>query len=492
MKNFFITAIIFTCTLNIVDAQVSFVSNGQQLNRLAGRGVLVSDFNDDGYPDVFVVNEDGPEGNGYRVYFNDGDSKFTDSGQLLANPFSSSGKADIADIIGDGEFEIITGKTIWLHDSNGIFSADTSLFLNSSNDDIYLCRFADLNNDGLIDVFAMVFGTLDLEGRVYLNNGQGKLNDTGQRLGKGSQADVELGDLNGDGYIDAVITGWRNVSTDPCPNRIWLNDGRGNFTETGQVLDEVMRHVHGLTLGDIDSDGDTDLIFGIQTNAPFVRVFHNDGTGRFTAIQNCGSRAVEDLKLADMDNDGDLDLVLACNGPNEIWLNNGSGSFTNSGLRLGSEWTWGIDVGDFNNDGKLDVVAVNMAFDMLNTEPWYIARGRYAEVWLNTTQTTAVENENSETHVPESIELLNNYPNPFNPTTVISYKLSASSNVKLTVHNLLGQKIKTLVNSFQHAGEHKVVWNGTDEFNDSVGSGIYFYSLSTSRGSIQRKMMLLQ
>ena len=61
MKNFFITAIIFTCTLNIVDAQVSFVSNGQQLNRLAGRGVLVSDFNDDGYPDVFVVNEDGPE-----------------------------------------------------------------------------------------------------------------------------------------------------------------------------------------------------------------------------------------------------------------------------------------------------------------------------------------------------------------------------------------------------------------------------------------------
>ena len=64
--------------------------------------------------------------------------------------------------------------------------------------------------------------------------------------------------------------------------------------------------------------------------------------------------------------------------------------------------------------------------------------------------------------------------------------------MKLTIYNLLGQKIKTLIHSFQSAGEHSLVWDATDEKNNSVGSGIYFYCLQTNEIYLQKKMVLVR
>jgi hypothetical protein len=468
-------------------AQLSFVNNGQQLNKLAGRGVLLSDFNGDGFLDAFVVNENGPEGDGYCVYFGNGDGQFNDSSLQLINPIDWSGKPDIGDINGDGRLEVVTGRTIWFHDSNGNFSLDTDAFTDSDNAEFGQGKLADLNGDSYLDFFTITFSSTGTKGGVYLNNGHGQFSDTGQRLGNGSQAAVELGDLNGDGYIDAVITGWRENSSNPCPNRIWINDGHGNFSETGQALDEAMRHVHGQTLGDIDNDGDNDIVFSIQTNAPYARIYRNDGTGYFTVSQSCGTSSAEKVKLGDMDGDGDLDMVLACNGPNEVWLNNGGGTFTDSGLRLGSEWSWGIDVGDLNGDGKLDVFAVNMAFDYLTADPWYIARGRFAEVWLNTTPTTSIEGENSGTKLPNYFQLDQNYPNPFNPSTNISFSVGTYSHTSLRVYDMLGREVATLVNEQKPAGRYTVQWNAA-----GMSSGVYFYKLQTNEMTLQKKMILIR
>ena len=93
---------------------------------------------------------------------------------------------------------------------------------------------------------------------------------------------------------------------------------------------------------------------------------------------------------------------------------------------------------------------------------------------------------------PKESTLGQNYPNPFNPSTVISYQLSVSSNVKLMIYNVLGQKIKTLVESFQNAGEHSLVWDATDERNNPVSSGIYFYCLQTNEMNFQKKMILVR
>ena len=104
---------------------------------------------------------------------------------------------------------------------------------------------------------------------------------------------------------------------------------------------------------------------------------------------------------------------------------------------------------------------------------------------------TDVQHE-KELGIFENFQLNQNYPNPFNPSTRIIYSLPVAGNVKISVYDILGQKVQTLVDSFQNAGEHSIVWYGKDESNNPVGSGIYFYSLTTSNGSIQRKMVLLQ
>lgn len=100
--------------------------------------------------------------------------------------------------------------------------------------------------------------------------------------------------------------------------------------------------------------------------------------------------------------------------------------------------------------------------------------------------------EKADEQLPKSINLNQNYPNPFNPSTVISYFLPNSSSVKLIVYNLLGQKIKTLVNSYQSAGEHSVVWNGTDDNNYEAISGVYICRMEADEKSFQRKMLLIR
>ncbi|HEX9653213.1 MAG TPA: T9SS type A sorting domain-containing protein [bacterium] len=92
--------------------------------------------------------------------------------------------------------------------------------------------------------------------------------------------------------------------------------------------------------------------------------------------------------------------------------------------------------------------------------------------------------------LPSTVRLLNNYPNPFNPSTNIAYVLPNSALVKLTIYNIMGQKIRTLVNENQSAGEHRLEWNGTDDNGRTVSSGVYLYRLETP-GAVQTHKMLL-
>jgi hypothetical protein len=88
--------------------------------------------------------------------------------------------------------------------------------------------------------------------------------------------------------------------------------------------------------------------------------------------------------------------------------------------------------------------------------------------------------------------LNNNYPNPFNPETTISYSLSESQNVKIEIYNVRGQLVRTLVNENKAAGNHKVVWTGVDNNNRSVSSGIYYYKMTAGKYSSSKKMVLMK
>ncbi len=89
--------------------------------------------------------------------------------------------------------------------------------------------------------------------------------------------------------------------------------------------------------------------------------------------------------------------------------------------------------------------------------------------------------------LPESFELLQNYPNPFNPTTNISFSLPNAENVNLSVYNVLGQKVLTLVDGQMDAGVHVVAFDGS-----SMASGMYFYRIDTKSFSETKKMVMLK
>ena len=94
--------------------------------------------------------------------------------------------------------------------------------------------------------------------------------------------------------------------------------------------------------------------------------------------------------------------------------------------------------------------------------------------------------------IPTEFMLSQNYPNPFNPTTMINYRLPEKSRVSLTVFNLLGNKIATLVNGEKQAGNYSVTWDGRDMNGRRVSTGLYFYKLEAGNNIHVRKMMLVE
>jgi hypothetical protein len=92
----------------------------------------------------------------------------------------------------------------------------------------------------------------------------------------------------------------------------------------------------------------------------------------------------------------------------------------------------------------------------------------------------------------EGFQLAQNHPNPFNPETRISFNLPARAKVSLTVYNVLGQNVRTLLNTDLPAGGHKVTWDGKDDKGTSVVSGVYFYRLLAGDEKSTKKMILMK
>lgn len=105
---------------------------------------------------------------------------------------------------------------------------------------------------------------------------------------------------------------------------------------------------------------------------------------------------------------------------------------------------------------------------------------------------TGITDKDSQATLSQDIDLLGNYPNPFNPATTIKYQLAASRPVTLKIYDTLGRDIRTLVNERQNAGAYQVAWDGKDNAGRAVSSGVYFYQLSSENLKQTRQMFLIR
>jgi len=93
---------------------------------------------------------------------------------------------------------------------------------------------------------------------------------------------------------------------------------------------------------------------------------------------------------------------------------------------------------------------------------------------------------------PTGISLHQNYPNPFNPVTTLRYDIPENALVNITIYDMLGRKVKTLINRTQDAGYKSVIWNATNDYGKPVSAGIYLYQIQAGEYISTKKMVLLK
>ncbi len=273
--------------------------------------------------------------------------------------------------------------------------------------------FFDFDNDGWMDLLLVQGSTLERFNRgdnpgpvLYRNTGAGTFEDVTAKAGlKGTRGwgmGVALGDYDNDGFTDVYLT---NLG----PNALFRNNGDGTFSEVSKkaAVDDN-RWSTSAAFGDYDGDGYLDLYvcnylemnfdqlpapgssrFCFYLGKPTIcgpkglpgaadALYRNNGDGTFTDVSE-KTGAVDKKRLpglgvvwADMDNDDDLDLYVANDAePNYFFLNRGNGTFEEKGMISGlalsgdgrEQASMGVDVADYDNDGRMDVFATHFASD---------------------------------------------------------------------------------------------------------------------------------
>ncbi len=228
----------------------------------------------------------------------------------------------------------------------------------------------DVNRDGYLDIF--VQNGNGYNAKLFINNGDGTFTDQASAwnintAGLDGSA-VSIIDIDNNGYPDIYAGGL--VSSLPAfPNQVYLNSGNNNFVETGAASGaDVTYGTYGTTFGDIDLDGDLDLVVadwgGFNLSISFTSMFTNNGSGVFTNVTGVNVDFDNGAKLwgfsptlVDLNNDRYPDLPLAADfGTSQYHANNGDGTFTRL---MGNGTTtdengMGSAFGDYDNDGDLD------------------------------------------------------------------------------------------------------------------------------------------
>ncbi len=421
----------------------------RQESRVQTYGAYAGDLNRDGYTDLALPNE---RSNDVRVFLNDGTGGY--SGFIIydipngAAPSTNEG----VDLNGDGITDFAVGNSqsdsvsIFIGDGTGGFYSVTNY---QADQGVRGLCVMDLEGDGDMDVV-----TANRDGdnlSILANNGDGTFGSPFNIETTGSQETAcAAADADGDGILDLFVgaLGSNEII-------LLLGDGRGGFVFSTKV--DAGGSPWMIAAGDVNGDGHVDAVSANSSNGTAAVVRGDGQGGLLPAVTYPVGGFPLAIDLGDLDGDGDLELVTSNFSTRDwtIYENTGEGRFVNP-RTLGASSAGSCAVlHDRDNDGDLDMTGIDEIDDLLF-------------LFDNDPQVQEV----GEILGAPRFKLSQNYPNPFNPLTTIQFSLARVSDVELTVYNMGGEQVVTLVSDELPAGTHTVTWNAK-----GLSSGVYFYRL---------------
>jgi hypothetical protein len=396
-------------------AQVSFTDVSDELDftrssvlqegdGLAGAAWL--DYDRDGWLDLYLTNgRTNPDG----LYRNNGDGTFTNvsvaagvaSGEgatgVIAGDIDNDGDADLF-LSGDGGMMGLFGSSdarLYRNEGNGTFTDITEQAGVNEALTPLSASFADVDNDGYLDLFVSVCGSLrngqQHPNVLYRNNGDGTFTDIAASAGVNTALGACISyfsDYNDDGWIDLFVGNCNDIQLDTGPIQLFRNNGNGTFTDVHAAAGLGRGLWMGFAPGDADNDGDIDL-FVTNTGASYpnadsssMAYYRNNADGTFTDLRF--AYGLDTLPwgwgatFQDFDNDGWLDLYYAGSmplppfnvgclddgrpgNPGTFLFNNGDGTFRNETGNANAEdlscyYTSGVAAADYDQDGFVDLL----------------------------------------------------------------------------------------------------------------------------------------